>query len=114
MENNYNGAKFDQGKARHDLVLPEFEDAIAQVLTFGAEKYAAHSWKTVPDLRSRYYSALRRHLNAWRAGEDVDPESGLKHLAHAACNIYFLLQWELEVDKAVGNQVMPCINQLKP
>ena len=99
MADDYNGAKFDQGKLRHDLVLPEAEDALAQVLTFGAEKYAAHSWKTVPDLNVRYYAALRRHLNAWRAGEKTDEESGLPHLAHAACNIYFLLQYELEIKK---------------
>jgi hypothetical protein len=30
-----------------------------------------------------------RHLNAWRDGEDVDPESGRSHIAHiaASCNI---------------------------
>ena len=30
-----------------------------------------------------------RHLNAWRDGEDLDPESGLSHIAHIAtsCNI---------------------------
>lgn len=102
MADDYHGAKFDQGKARHDLVLPEFEDALAQVLTFGAEKYDAHSWKFVPEYKIRYYSALRRHLNAWRAGEKDDPESGLPHLAHAACNIYFLLQGELEFDMATA------------
>jgi len=96
MTENYHGAKFDQGKLRHDLVLPEFEDALAEVLTFGAQKYAAHSWKNVPDLEVRYYSALRRHMNAWRAGEWLDEESGLPHLAHAACNIYFLFQAGVE------------------
>jgi hypothetical protein len=30
-----------------------------------------------------------RHLNAWRDGEDLDPESGISHIAHIAtsCNI---------------------------
>jgi len=112
MNKDYHGAKFDQGKLRHDLVLPEFEDAIAEVLTFGAQKYAAHSWKQVPDYKNRYYSALRRHLNAWRAGEKTDPESGLPHLAHAACNIYFLLQGELEFQAAteVARQKIKCTN----
>lgn len=99
MTDNYHGAKFDAGKLRHDLVHPEFQDALAQVLTFGAEKYEAESWRAVPDMRQRYYAACIRHVNAWRAGEQMDPESGLHHLAHAACNLYFLLQTDLEAEK---------------
>jgi len=34
-----------------------------------------------------------RHLTAWWAGEDLDPESGLHHLAHAACCLMFLLEY---------------------
>lgn len=93
---NYHGAKFDQGKTRYDLILPEFDEAIAQVLTFGAQKYAAHSWRTVPDCKERYYSAMMRHLAAHRRGERYDPETGMLHMAHAACNMYFLTQLELE------------------
>ena len=112
MEDNYNGSKFDKNKIRHDLILPEFEDAVAQVLTFGAEKYGAHSWKTVPDLKDRYYAALRRHLNSYRMGEATDTESGLPHLAHAACNIYFLLQWELELKKMKDSMVFATPEQV--
>ena len=40
---------------------------------------------------SRYFSAAQRHLLAWNDGEDNDPESGLPHLAHASCNLMFML-----------------------
>ena len=85
------GRKDDEGKDRFDLLLPEFEQAVAKVLTMGAVKYAPNSWQNVPDAKDRYYAALRRHLNSWRKGERNDKESGLNHLAHVACNTMFLL-----------------------
>lgn len=35
-----------------------------------------------------------RHLAAWAAGEERDPESGLSHLGHALCNAVFLRELE--------------------
>lgn len=90
------GVKYDDGKARFDLIEPEFEEDIANVLTMGANKYAQNSWQHVEDGKNRYYAALRRHLNAWRKGEKTDQESGMSHLAHAACNVMFLMHFERE------------------
>lgn len=39
----------------------------------------------------RLSGALLRHLFAWMNGEDRDPESGMRHLAHAACCALMLL-----------------------
>lgn len=88
------GRKDDESKERYDLVLPEFERDLARVLTYGAKKYDANSWQKVDGAVDRYYAALRRHLAAWRAGEKTDKESGLPHLAHAACNVMFLSHFE--------------------
>lgn len=88
------GNKYDSDKLRFDLIIPEFEEEIAKVLTMGAKKYAADSWRRVPEAKDRYYAALRRHISAWRKGEVLDTESGLQHLAHAACNIMFLMYIE--------------------
>lgn len=84
------GAKMDKGKIRYDLYPPEVLEQVCQILTFGAEKYSPNGWKEVPDANNRYYSALMRHLEAWRQGEKVDPESGMPHLAHVLCNVTFL------------------------
>ncbi len=35
-------------------------------------------------------AAAQRHLIAHYSGEDIDPESGLPHLAHASCCLMFL------------------------
>lgn len=40
--------------------------------------------------KTRYLDALYRHLEAFRSGETLDPESSLHHLAHALTNLAFL------------------------
>ena len=83
--------KFDNNKPRMDLIEPEFLEGLAKVLTHGASKYAPDSWKTeVSEPERRYYAAALRHLAAWKKGEKTDPESGLSHIHHAACNLMFL------------------------
>ncbi len=88
------GRKDDNDKLRFDLLSPEFEEVVTKVLTYGAAKYEPNNWQNVEDAENRYYAALRRHISAYRKGEKVDPESGLPHLAHAACNIMFLMHFE--------------------
>lgn len=88
------GAKLDTGKVGLDLLPPEPLIQIARVLDFGAKKYASYNWAKGIKY-SRVYSAALRHLFAWWKGEDVDPETGLSHLAHAGCCVLFLLQYEL-------------------
>ena len=85
--------KFDNNKLPLHLLSTEAMNQTAAVLAFGAEKYAAHNWRK-GFVWSRPLSAAMRHITAFNAGEDKDPESGLSHLAHAACCIMFLLEFE--------------------
>ena len=85
--------KFDSGKLPLHLLSTEAMNQTAAVLAFGAEKYAEHNWRK-GFVWSRPLSAAMRHITAFNAGEDKDPESGLSHLAHAACCIMFLLEFE--------------------
>lgn len=88
------GAKFDQDKIRLDLVSPWFVLEVAKVLTKGAEKYEPHNWaKGI--VYSRVIGAVERHLNAFKMGEDLDPEWNLHHLAHLGCCVMFLLHYEM-------------------
>lgn len=77
------GAKFDTGKTRYDLVTPIGLRAVADIYTMGAAKYADHNWRK-GIAWSRVFAAVMRHLWAFWCGEDNDPESGLPHVAHAA------------------------------
>lgn len=90
------GQKDDKEKNRLDLIEPEFIEGVGKVLTFGANKYEPNNWQKVEDAEDRYYAATLRHLIAWRKGEKTDPESGLSHLDHVACNIMFLQHFERE------------------
>lgn len=104
------GRKFDSGKARWDLLPLNAVRAIVEVLTLGAEKYADHNWQKVEPFEGRYFAALMRHLEAWRGGERLDPESGHPHLAHAGCCLLFLLSREVGFDPAldvVDAEVLP-------
>ena len=84
------GLKFDAGKLRYSFIPPEATRALAEVLSFGARKYAPNSWQTVPNAPERYLDALIRHLEAHRSGELYDPESNLPHVYHLLCNAAFL------------------------
>lgn len=84
------GLKDDKQKLRWDLLPLDSCEQVVAVLTFGAKKYAPNNWQLVHDAQERYYAALLRHLKSWRCGEQIDPESGLHHLAHVACNALFL------------------------
>jgi len=89
------GKKFDEGKLRIDLVDPKFIFAVAEILTFGAKKYAAENWRK-GIVYSRIVGAVLRHLYKWIGGEKLDPESGFSHLWHVACNVHFLIVFEAE------------------
>lgn len=92
------GAKYDDGKPRMDLLPSDPMKEVAKVLTFGAKKYAAHNWRKGINY-SRVYAGLQRHLSAWNDNDTTDPETGLNHLAHAACCLMFLLEYELNPTK---------------
>lgn len=80
-------------KTRFDLVPFAALEEIADVLTYGANKYSANNWcRGTP--WSRYFSALCRHIFAWWRGENTDPETGLSHLAHAGCCLIFLMEYQ--------------------
>lgn len=88
------GLKYDTGKLRYSLIPPIALRSLAEVLSFGACKYAPNNWQLVENGKERYLDALYRHLEAYRSGELIDKESLLPHLSHAITNIAFLLYLE--------------------
>lgn len=88
--------KADGGKPNPLLIEQDMARALLmvnRVLDYGAAKYARSSWKKVE--MERYDAAARRHRIYRDLGETHDDESGLRHLAHEACNILFQLETEM-------------------
>ena len=97
------GKKDDGEKVRYDLLPPEFLEATATTLTFGASKYEERNWEAGMKW-GRCFGALMRHMWAWWGGKgpttksfmfsDFDMETGKSHLWHASCCLAFLITYE--------------------
>lgn len=74
---------------------PETASALGALgLMDGALKYGRANFRAIGVKASIYYDALRRHMNKWFEGEDIDPDSGLPHLAHALACLAILVDAE--------------------
>lgn len=92
------GAKLDSGKVFVDSILAGFPRAlwgVAEVGTFGAQKYSLNGWQSVDDGIRRYREAAARHRLKRQMGELIDPDSGLLHEYHEAWNVLAALELEL-------------------
>lgn len=65
---------------------------IAEVAGFGMDKYARYNFMK-GYAWSLSFDALERHLLQFWSGEDLDEESGLPHVAHAAWHCLTLLSF---------------------
>jgi hypothetical protein len=53
----------------------------------GAAKYGRHNFRAVGVRSSVYFDATMRHLIAYWEGEDIDPDSGMSHIAKALTSL---------------------------
>ena len=97
--------KYDGEKPRMDLLDPLALEGLATVLTFGAQKYAAHNWRK-GIANTRLIAAMLRHLFAIMRGEDLDPESGLPHIDHVGC-CWMFLSWNMKVRPEMDDRWRP-------
>lgn len=88
--------KFDDDKLRYDLIPPEWETALAEILTYGAKKYKPNNWRHGEV--DRYIGAIMRHWNAYRKGEINDSGTTMPHLWHMFTNVGFLITLENEIE----------------
>ena len=88
------GVRYDKDKSRMDLIPPEWDLALSEVLSAGAKKYPDHNW-ALGMKWSRILGSLRRHITAFLCGEIYDPETGCHHMAHIAWNALALMSYQL-------------------
>lgn len=101
VDSNTGGAKGSKVQ-RYDLIPPAALAALAEHYGRGEAKYPSDPEGAVgANWRRGYrwglsYAALMRHLEAWRAGESVDPETGSHHLTAVAWHAFALFTFESE------------------
>lgn len=90
MNENPKAIEGDKKTPLH-LLPPVALEQIAWAHKAGADIYQPFNWRTQPIRMTTYVAALLRHTLAWAGGEDIDPKSGLSHLAHVGANANILL-----------------------
>lgn len=73
------------------LLPPNALIETAKAMGHGAAKYGAWNFIETTVCASTYVGALGRHWAAYARSEDIDPDSGLPHLALIAANCFVLL-----------------------
>jgi len=82
-------------KTMFSLLEPDFLKEVADVLTIGCKKYGKENWKECRyEDRYLYVDALMRHIEKYRTGQMIDEETSKHELAHATCNLMFLMYME--------------------
>lgn len=86
------GVKYDGDKERFDLIPARPLLELARVYTMGAKKYDDRNWEKGIKW-GRIFAAIMRHLWKFWRGEDIDDESGLPHVVHAAWGCFTILEY---------------------
>lgn len=84
------GGEKGQKPCQMGALDPRSLKEVGNVAGFGAYKYARYNFAK-GYAWSLSYDAIQRHLMAFWDGENVDPESGCCHLAHAAWHCLTLM-----------------------
>jgi hypothetical protein len=84
----------------------------------GALKYGRSNYRAVGVRASIYYDALRRHLDEWYEGHDVDKDSGLHPFMHiladAAIVVEAIVAGNLTDDRAYATRHREMMADLTP
>lgn len=87
------GGEKGQKLARFDLIPTDALTELAEHFGVGAKKYADRNWERGYEW-GLSYAALSRHLTSFWGGEDIDPETGSKHMTavvwHAMALVHFM------------------------
>jgi len=90
-----------------DLIPPIALVEMAAVLGLGADcpakAYGRWNWRDASPEAETYIAAIERHLLRWRAGEEIDDQTGVSHLTSAMCGLAILRDAQ-EVGTLIDNR----------
>ena len=87
-------------EAAFHLIMPQTLWELAEHNGKGAKKYSSYNWARGYNW-SLSYAALQRHLNQFWGGEDIDSETGSKHVIAAmwhCMSLAYFMNTKLEMD----------------
>jgi len=99
-------------KLSMSLVPDSMKAFAALAFTEGALKYGAANWRISGVRASIYRDAIDRHLAGWWNGEDVDPVTGVPHLASVLACVGIIL--DADVSDTLTDDRPPRQPMLKP
>lgn len=107
------GLRFDQGKARFDLIAPEALYALAEHYLKGTQilkedgtpKYAERNWERGMAW-CKCFACIMRHSWKWLMGEDYDAETGSHHMIAAAWNCFAIFTYQ---KRGIGTDDRPTV-----
>ena len=103
MSEDGGGLRFNEGKARFDLLPPEALEELALHYGRGAAKYADRNWERGMAW-CKCFASMMRHSWAWMRGEDFDPETGTHHMIAVAWNAIAIFTYH---SRGIGNDDRP-------
>ena len=74
-------------------------ESMARVLEYGANKYDRNNWRKGYADKFSTVDSLYRHIKEIVIGNKIDEESKLPHIGHIMCNIMFLTNDLLYIDR---------------
>jgi len=84
----------------------------------GMLKYGRSNYREAGVRASIYNDAALRHIAAWFEGEDIDPDSGLPHMAHALACIAIIVDAQtkglLTDDRMYPTEYRKFVNEMTP
>ena len=84
-------ARAASSKPDLSLLPPVALREAARAHAFGSAKYGRYNWRSELVKATVYTAAAMRHIGQWQDGEELDPESGANHLAHAIATLNIVL-----------------------
>ena len=92
MDEDRKNRKWDEGKKDLSLIIPEFLDLVAGILTEGEKNHPKEpdgtpSWAMVEP--EAYLKAALRHINLIQRGEQLDEEMLSHHTGNVTCDMMF-------------------------
>jgi len=102
-EEEEGGVKYDEGKARYDLIPGDSLHELAKLYTMGAAKYGDRNWEKGMKW-GRIFRAMVGHAWSFWRGERFDPDDGQHHLASVAWCALALMSYDM---REIGDDDRP-------